>query len=86
MSAAAAALVKPAKPAESDLMNVSQAAAYLHVSESSIRAYIREGQLKAFRVAGLRKVLIARGELLKLLEPVRAEDAGRHGFAGRFGE
>jgi len=50
---------------------VEQAAAHLQVSTSSIRAYIREGRLKAFRVAGLRKVLIPRAELLALLEPAR---------------
>jgi excisionase family DNA binding protein len=52
-----------------DLLTVEQAAACLHLSESSIRSYIRQGRLKAFRVAGLRKVLIARHELWALLEP-----------------
>lgn len=56
-----------------DLLTVEQAANYLHVSQSSIRSYIRQGRLKAFRVAGLRKVLIARHEVLSLLEPARAE-------------
>jgi excisionase family DNA binding protein len=37
-----------------DLLTVEQAAAHLQVSPSSIRSYIREGRLKAFRVAGLR--------------------------------
>ena len=55
------------------LLTVEQAANYLQLSSSSIRAYIRQGKLKAFRVAGLRKVLIAREELLKLLEPARAD-------------
>jgi len=54
-----------------DLLTVEQAAAHLQLSTSSIRAYIREGRLKAFRVAGLRKVLIPRAELLALLEPAR---------------
>jgi excisionase family DNA binding protein len=52
-----------------DLLSVEQAAGYLQLSVSSIRSYIREGKLKAFRVAGLRKVLIPRAELLRLLEP-----------------
>ncbi len=52
-----------------DLLTVEQAAQYLQLSASSIRSYIRQGKLKAFRVAGLRKVLIARAELLALLEP-----------------
>jgi excisionase family DNA binding protein len=48
---------------------VEQAAQYLQLSTSSIRGYIRHGKLKAFRIAGLRKVLIPRAELLSLLEP-----------------
>ena len=54
---------------QGDLLTVEQAAAYLQLSPSSIRSYIREGSLKAFRVAGLRKVLIPRVELLALLQP-----------------
>lgn len=56
-----------------DLLTVEQAASYLQLSQSSIRSYIRQGRLKAFRVAGKRKVLIPRDELLKLLEPARGE-------------
>ena len=56
-----------------DLLTVEQAASYLQLSSSSIRTYIRQGNLKAFRVAGLRKVLIPREELLNLLEPARQE-------------
>ncbi|MGO8670450.1 MAG: helix-turn-helix domain-containing protein [Capsulimonadaceae bacterium] len=54
-----------------DLLTVEQAALYLQMSQSSIRSYIRQGMLNAFRVAGKRKVLIPRTELLKLLEPAR---------------
>ena len=54
-----------------DLLTVEQAAQYLQVSQSSIRSYIRQGMLKAFRIAGKRKVLIPRTELLALLEPAR---------------
>jgi excisionase family DNA binding protein len=61
-----------------DLFTVEQAAIYLHVSQSSIRSYIRQGRLKAFRVAGLRKVLIARHEVLSLLEPAHAEPTTPH--------
>ncbi|HEY3328448.1 MAG TPA: helix-turn-helix domain-containing protein [Capsulimonadaceae bacterium] len=56
-----------------DLLTVEQAAEYLQLSQSSIRSYIRQGKLNAFRVAGKRKVLIQRTELLKLLEPARGE-------------
>jgi excisionase family DNA binding protein len=59
-----------------DLLTVEQAANYLQLSQSSIRSYIRQGKLKAFRVAGKRKVLIPRDELLKLLEPARGELLG----------
>ena len=58
-----------------DLLTVEQAAQYLQLSPSSIRSYIRQGKLKAFRVAGLRKVLIARAELLALLEPTTSSNA-----------
>jgi len=57
------------------LLTVEQAAQYLQLSASSIRSYIRQGKLKAFRVAGLRKVLIARPELLALLEPAISSNA-----------
>ena len=58
-----------------DLLTVEQAADYLQVSQSSIRSYIRQGRLKAFRIAGKRKVLIPRVELLGLLEPARGNGA-----------
>ena len=57
-----------------ELLTVEQAAQYLQLSQSSIRSYIRQGKLNAFRIAGQRKVLIPRTELLKLLEPARAAD------------
>lgn len=59
-----------------ELLTVEQAANYLQLSQSSIRSYIRQGKLKAFRVAGKRKVLIHKDDLLKLLEPAREEDHG----------
>ena len=55
----------------SDLFTIEQAAQYLKVSQSSIRSYIRQGKMDAFRVAGKRKVLIPKPELLKLLVPAR---------------
>ncbi len=57
-----------------ELLTVEQAAQYLQVSQSSIRSYIRQGRLQAFRIAGKRKVLIPRAALLALLEPARPED------------
>ena len=57
-----------------DYLTVEQAAQFLQVSQSSIRSYIRQGRLQAFRIAGKRKVLIHRTALLDLLEPARPED------------
>lgn len=57
-----------------ELLTVEQAAQYLQVSQSSIRSYIRQGRLQAYRIAGKRKVLIPRSALLDLLEPARPED------------
>jgi excisionase family DNA binding protein len=61
-----------------DLLTVEQAANYLQVSQSSIRSYIRQGRLQAYRIAGKRKVLIPRSALLALLEPARPEDLDNH--------
>jgi excisionase family DNA binding protein len=51
------------------LLTVEQAADHLQLSTSSIRSYIRQGKLKAYRIAGRRKVLIPYQELLSLLQP-----------------
>ena len=61
-----------------DLFTVEQAANFLQVSQSSIRSYIRQGRLQAFRIAGKRKVLIPRTALMSLLEPARPEDVADH--------
>lgn len=60
-----------------ELLTVEQAAQYLQVSQSSIRSYIRQGRLQAYRIAGKRKVLIPRPALMALLEPARPEDVDR---------
>lgn len=57
-----------------EYLTVEQAASYLQLSQSSIRSYIRGGKLKAFRIAGKRKVLISRVDLLALLEPARPDE------------
>ncbi len=54
-----------------DLFTVRQAAEYLQLS---IRSYIKQGRLDAYRIAGIRKVLIPRDELMKLLEPARQQN------------
>ena len=58
------------------LFTIEQAAQCLKVSQSSIRSYIRQGKMNAFRVAGKRKVLIPRTELLRLLVPARTNVTG----------
>jgi len=63
----------------SDLFTIKQAAQYLKVSQSSIRSYIRQGKMNAFRVAGKRKVLIPKPELLRLLVPARNPGAKASG-------
>ncbi|WP_395141454.1 helix-turn-helix domain-containing protein [Armatimonas sp.] len=57
-----------------EYLTVDQAASYLQLSTSSIRSYIRGGKLKAFRIAGRRKVLIQRDDLMALLEPARPNE------------
>ena len=64
-----------AQESGSEFLTVEQAASYLQLSTSSIRSYIRSGKLKAFRVAGLRKVLIQREDLLALLEPTHQDES-----------
>jgi excisionase family DNA binding protein len=57
-----------------EFLTVAQAAEVLQLSQSSIRSYIREGALIAYRVAGRRRVLIPHAELLKLLQPARPQN------------
>lgn len=54
-----------------DLLTVAQAAEYLQLSQSSIRSYIRQGTLQAYRIANKRKILIEREALRALLGPVK---------------
>jgi excisionase family DNA binding protein len=57
-----------------EFLTVAQAAEVLQLSQSSIRSYIREGALNAYRVAGRRRVLIPHDELRKLLQPARPQN------------
>ncbi len=66
----------------SDFFTVEQAANYLQISQSSIRAYIRQGKLEAFRISGKRRVLIAKKALLALLEPARLPDGDSDSDSG----
>jgi excisionase family DNA binding protein len=58
---------------------VKETAALLKLSERSIRRYIRQGKLKAYRVAGERELRIKGHDLLQLLEPVGNEPNHNHG-------
>ncbi|GMV37749.1 MAG: hypothetical protein AMXMBFR61_22570 [Fimbriimonadales bacterium] len=58
---------------QDEFLTVAQAAQFLQLSQSSIRSYIRQGALSAYRVAGRRRVLIPRRELLGLLVPARSD-------------
>jgi excisionase family DNA binding protein len=53
---------------------VKESAALLKLSERSIRRYIRQGKLRAYRVAGTRELRILGRDLLQLLEPVENAD------------
>jgi excisionase family DNA binding protein len=51
------------------LLTVEQSADFLHLSTSTIRAYMRAGRLQGYRIAGKRKILIPRAALVALLQP-----------------
>jgi excisionase family DNA binding protein len=55
---------------------VQETADLLKLSERSIRRYIAQGKLKAYRVAGERKLRIKGQDILQLLEPVDPSDGG----------
>jgi excisionase family DNA binding protein len=55
-------------PTGTGLMNPEEAAAFLGLHIQTIRGYIRNGKLPAFRVAGERSIRVRRDDLLALLE------------------
>ena len=59
---------------ETDLMTVDEAATLLKVDRSTIRRWIREGSLSAYRV-GPRRVRIRRADLSTTLSPVSSSSA-----------
>jgi len=56
-----------------ELLSVQEAADFLGLSVSTIRRYIRDGRLPAYRVAGERLLRIKRSDLEKLLDPIFEE-------------
>src|SRR3989442_7879511 len=61
---------------QSELLDIAQAAAFLHVSQMSLRRWTNSGRLPCFRVGGRRERRLRRADLLALLErngqPIRA--------------
>jgi excisionase family DNA binding protein len=58
-----------------DFLTVAEAAAQLHVAPSTIRRWIREGDLPAYRI-GKRRVVIKRADLVLQISPagIREEE------------
>src|SRR2546430_5559444 len=69
-------------PQEPELLDIAQAAAFLHVSPMSLRRWTNSGRLPCFRVGGRRERRFRRADLLALLErsgePMRAPRAAGH--------
>src|SRR2546430_2927434 len=69
-------------PQEPELLDLAQAAEFLHVSPMSLRRWTSSGRLPCFRVGGRRERRFRRADLLALLErsgePVRAPPAAGH--------
>jgi excisionase family DNA binding protein len=59
---------------EEDYLTVTEAAALLRVAPSTIRRWIREGDLPAYRL-GRRRVGLRRHDLARLIKPVRPDEA-----------
>lgn len=51
-------------------MSIADAAAYLNCGERTIRRYIAEGRLRAYRLAGQKIIRLDPAEVEALLEPV----------------
>jgi excisionase family DNA binding protein len=66
---------------EEDYLTVVEAAALLRVAPSTIRRWIREGDLPAYRL-GRRRVGLRRHDLSRLVKPVRAGEARNHDAYG----
>ena len=56
---------------DEDYVTVDEAATILRVAPSTVRRWIREGDVPAYRI-GRRRVALKRGELTALVTPLRA--------------
>lgn len=66
---------------EEEYLTVAEAAALLRVAPSTIRRWIREGDVPAHRL-GRRRVGLRRHDLSQLIKPVQAEEALSRDTAG----
>src|SRR5438094_9743682 len=67
---------------EPELLDIAQAAVFLHVSQMSLRRWTNSGRLPCFRVGGRRERRFRRADLLAFLErsgePIRAPQGPGH--------
>ena len=61
-----------AEEMQKELFSVQEAAEFLGVSESTIRRYVSDGRLLAYRLGDERLIRIKRQDLDKLLSPINA--------------
>lgn len=59
-----------------ELFTVQEAAQYLAVSEATIRRYISDGKLPAYRLGNERLIRVRRQDLEGLLSPINANGDG----------
>jgi excisionase family DNA binding protein len=59
-----------------DFLTISEAADSIQVSQSTIRRWIREGDLPAYRI-GKRRVAVRRKDLAGLIGPLRLRDESK---------
>jgi excisionase family DNA binding protein len=61
---------------EKDYLTVAEAAALLRVASSTVRRWIRQGDIPAYRI-GKRRVALRRTDVDTMIAPVRPETAAR---------
>lgn len=61
--------------AEPEILDVEDAARYLGVHPQTVRNYVRDGRLPAYRLAGQRYIRVLRKDLLALLERVPTDES-----------
>jgi excisionase family DNA binding protein len=66
---------------DEEYLTVAEAAALLRVAPSTVRRWIRQGDVPAYRL-GRRRVGIRRGDLAALIRPTRRDLDGRMHLAG----